>query len=78
MVVLWVMLQWWPMVPRIDWQQIKNALKPLLLTPRWSVFSALEAALGLRLIGLMVQRPASPRLWLVLALVGAGRARQSW
>jgi VanZ family protein len=68
MVVLWVMLQWWPMVPRLDWQQIKNALKPLLLTPRWSVFSALEAALGLMVVGLMV-RDLRRRGLLVLALV---------
>jgi hypothetical protein len=68
MVLLWLMLQWWPMVPRLDWQQIKNALKPLLLTPRWSIFSALEAALGLMVVGLMV-RGLRSRGMLVLALV---------
>jgi VanZ family protein len=55
MVLLWLMLQWWPMVPRLDWQQIKNALKPLLLTPRWSAFSALEAALALMVLGVMLR-----------------------
>jgi len=70
MVVLWIMLQWWPMVPRLDWQQIKNALKPLLLTPRWSAFSALEAALGLMVVGLML-RAVRGRALLVLALVAA-------
>jgi VanZ family protein len=68
MVVLWVMLQWWPMVPRLDWQQIKNALKPLLLTPRWSIFSAVEAALALMVLGLVL-RGLSRRGLLVLALV---------
>lgn len=70
MVVLWIMLQWWPMVPRLDWQQIKNALKPLLLTPRWSTFSAIEAALGLMVVGLML-RAVRGRGLLVLALVAA-------
>jgi VanZ family protein len=55
MVLLWLMLQWWPMVPRLDWQQIKNSLKPLLLRPSWSTASALEAALGLALTGLMLR-----------------------
>lgn len=70
MVGLWIMLQWWPMVPRLDWQQIKNALKPLLLTPRWSAFSALEAALGLMVVGLML-RDVRWRGLLVLVLVAA-------
>ena len=68
MVVLWLMLQWWPMVPRIDWQQIKNALKPLLLTPRWSIFSAIEAALALMVVGVML-RSLRIRGALLLALV---------
>jgi hypothetical protein len=68
MVLLWLMLQWWPMVPRLDWQQIKNALKPLLLTPRWSILSALEAALGLMVVGLML-RGLRTRGVVVLALV---------
>jgi hypothetical protein len=70
-VLLWLMLQWWPMVPRIDWQQIKNALKPLLLTPRWSIFSALEAALGLMVVGMMV-RGMRKRGVLLIALVVVG------
>jgi VanZ family protein len=68
MVVLWLMLQWWPMVPRLDWQQIKNALKPLLLTPRWSAFSALEAALALLVLGVML-RGLRRRATVMLALV---------
>jgi VanZ family protein len=68
MVLLWLTLQWWPMVPRLDWQQIKNALKPLLLTPRWSIASAIEAALGLVVVGLMVRGLRSRGL-LVLGLV---------
>jgi hypothetical protein len=69
--VLWLMLQWWPMVPRLDWQQIKNALKPLLLTPRWSVLSAIEAALALMVVALLL-RSLRRRVLLVLALVAVG------
>ena len=68
MVTLWLMLQWWPMVPRLDWQQIKDSLKPLLLRPQWSTFSAIETALGLMVVGLMV-RGLRRRGALVLALV---------
>jgi len=71
MVLLWLMLQWWPMVPRLDWQQIKNALKPLLLTPRWSIFSAMEAALALMVVGVLV-RGLRGRGVVVLALVAVG------
>lgn len=67
-VVLWLMLQWWPLVPRIDWQQIKNALKPLLLAPRWSAHSALEAGLSLMVVGAMA-RGWHRRGPLLLALV---------
>jgi hypothetical protein len=71
MVLLWLMLQWWPMVPRLDWQQIKNALKPLLLTPRWSILSALEAALALLVLAALA-RPLRARAPLLLALVIGG------
>jgi VanZ family protein len=75
MVVLWLMLQWWPMVPRLDWQQIKNALKPLLLTPRWSAFSALEAALALMVLGAMLRglRRRGAVLLLLVALAALGK-----
>ena len=65
------MLQWWPMVPRLDWQQIKNALKPLLLTPRWSILSAIEAALALMVVAVTV-RHLRMRAAVVLTLVVVG------
>lgn len=51
LVVLWVLLQMWPLMPTIDWQHIKDALRPLLRAPAWSTASALEAALGIALAG---------------------------
>ncbi|HEX6240868.1 MAG TPA: VanZ family protein, partial [Polyangiales bacterium] len=71
MTLLWLTLQWWPMVPRLDWQQIKNALKPLLLTPRWSILSAIEAALALMVLA-VVMRPLRVRAALLPALVVVG------
>lgn len=64
-VVLWLVLQWWPIVPRLDWQHIKDALKPLLLYPRWRTITALDAALSLALVAHFL-RPLRHRAgWLV-------------
>lgn len=34
LMLAWLAYQWFPLVPTLDWQNVKNALKPLLLTPR--------------------------------------------
>ena len=64
-VVLWLLLQWWPLVPRLDWQHVKDALKPLLLHPQWRTTTALDAALSLTLVGTMLQPLRRRMLWLV-------------
>lgn len=64
-VVLWLLLQWWPFVPRLDWQHIKDAFKPLLLYPQWRTPTAVEAALSLGLVGLLLQPLRHRALWLV-------------
>ncbi len=35
--LLWVVYRWFPLVPSLDFQNIKNALKPLLLDRVWSL-----------------------------------------
>ena len=70
-VVLWLLLQWWPFVPQLDWQHIKDALKPLLLDPQWRTSSAAEAALGLGLVGLMLQPWRQRARWLVAVALAA-------
>lgn len=63
-VLLWLVLQCWPLVPRLDWQHIKDALKPLLLFPQWRSASAIDAALGLTLVGLLLRPLRWRALWL--------------
>jgi len=65
---LWLAIEWWPFLPTIDWQHVKNALKPLLMTPRWSWYSFAEVSLGL---GLMMNllRDHRSRTSFVLAMV---------
>ncbi|MBL8319270.1 MAG: VanZ family protein [Burkholderiaceae bacterium] len=46
MALLWLAIEWWPFVPTIDWQHMKNALKPLLLSPQWHALSFVAVALG--------------------------------
>jgi VanZ family protein len=65
--LLWLLLQWWPMVPRLDWQHVKDALKPLLLYPSWRTLSALDALLSLVVLGALL-RPLRRRALLLLAL----------
>jgi len=65
-VALWLVLQWWPLVPRLDWQHIKDALKPLLLYPRWRTITALDAALSLALVALVLRPLQHRAVWLVM------------
>ena len=70
-VLLWLLLQWWPFVPRLDWQHIKDALKPLLLVPHWRTTTALDTALSLALVGSLL-RPLQHRVrWLLLLPLAA-------
>ena len=75
-VVLWLLLEWWPFVPRLDWQHVKDALKPLLLHPQWRTLSALEAALSLGLVGLMLQ-PLRQRAAVAHRLAAGRRDRRT-
>ena len=66
-VLLWLLLQWWPFVPRLDWQHVKDALKPLLLYPRWRTTTAIDAAVSLTLLAMLI-RPLRRRTLLLCAL----------
>lgn len=74
LVALWLALQWWPLAPTIDWQHVKDALKPLLREPAWRTLGALEAALGMLALGQLL-RGLRPALWLpvLLALALGGK-----
>ncbi len=72
---LWLALEWWPLTPTIDWQHVKDALKPLLREPAWRTLGALEAALGVLALGHLLRglRPAAPWLVGVLLLALGGK-----
>lgn len=65
LIVVWLAIEWWPLIPTIDWQHVKDALKPLLLQPRWSVYSAVESALMVVVVARLLRGlPAAG--WLLL------------
>ncbi|WP_298835251.1 VanZ family protein [uncultured Piscinibacter sp.] len=66
---VWLVTEWWPLIPTIDWQHVKDALKPLLLAPRWSVHSVAESALMVVVVARLLRGlPAAG--WLLLGVVG--------
>jgi VanZ family protein len=73
--LLWLALEWWPFVPTIDWQHIKDALKPLLLAPSWSTWRTLEVALSLVVLahGLRGLPRRGANLLVLVALAGLGK-----
>jgi VanZ family protein len=75
LVALWLALEWSPFVPTIDWQHVKDALKPLLRDPQWNTRSALDVGLGL-LVVTQALRPWRRRglvLMLLVALAAVGK-----
>jgi len=70
MALLWLAIEWWPFVPTIDWQHMKNALKPLLLSPQWHTLSFLAVALGVAVVA-QIGRAWPRRALLLTGLVGA-------
>jgi VanZ family protein len=68
LVALWLALEWFPFVPTIDWQHVKDALKPLLLQPSWHGASFADATLGVFVLVLLL-RPWRARAVLLIALV---------
>lgn len=64
-IALWLGWRLWPFVPTIDWQNMKDAIKPLLLWPNVNVWSFLAAALGLALLAGVMPALRHPRALLV-------------
>ena len=68
--LLWLALEWWPFLPTIDWQHVKDAAKPLLIAPRWNSSSFVEVALSVVVLAHLA-RGLSGRFALMLTLVAA-------
>lgn len=45
LVVIWLTIEWWPLIPTIDWQHMKDALKPLWMLAQWKWSSFFEETL---------------------------------
>lgn len=45
-VILWVVYRWFPLVPTLDFQNIKDGLKPLLLDRQWSIVAIVHDAVA--------------------------------
>jgi VanZ family protein len=50
----WALMQLAPFVPRLDWQAIKDSLKPLLLQPSLHPLGVAQAAVGALVLGCVV------------------------
>ena len=81
LVVLWATTQWAPLIPAIDWQGIKDSLKPLLLQPDLDTTATLLALARVFAVGCMLeavtgaQRRRTARWFAaLLAIVMAGKA----
>ncbi|HZF15869.1 MAG TPA: VanZ family protein [Steroidobacteraceae bacterium] len=72
-ILLWLSYRLAPFVPTLDWQKIKDSLKPVFLDPAFDGFDALRF-----LVGWLVVAHAVRRIWrreyalLVLILLAAG------
>jgi VanZ family protein len=66
-VAFWFGWRLWPFVPTIDWQHVKNALKPLILEPSFNGWSFAGTAVSLTLIAAILPSLRHPQ-W-VLAIV---------
>lgn len=64
MLVLWVALEAFPFVPTLDWQHVKDAIKPLLLNPAWSTRSALDTALGIVVLAQLLREVRHRGVWI--------------
>lgn len=71
LVVLWLTIEWWPLLPTIDWQHVKDALKPLLLDPQWNPWSFTEAALGVLAVAHLLRGLRGAAVWLLLLVAAA-------
>ena len=79
LLVLWVTTQWAPLIPTIDWQAIKDSLKPLLLHPDLDSCATLLALARVLAVGCMLQALGGTRRWIapafaaMLSVVLAGK-----
>ena len=75
----WVLTQLFPFLPSIDWQMVKDKLKPLLLAPAWSLPAVVFVAARVLAAGCLLQAlsrsagATAVRLLLLLAVLVVGK-----
>ena len=60
LIVAWVTAELWPFVPALDWSEIKEKLRPLILSPNLSVASAAYHLVSVAVLGMMLESLESP------------------
>jgi VanZ family protein len=68
-ILLWLSSRLAPFVPALDWQKIKNSLKPILLTPELNTFHAARYLVGWLVVAYAVRRLWKPTHALPVLLV---------
>lgn len=71
----WAGWRLWPFVPTVDFQQFKDALKPLLLHPEFNFWSFASMAVSVALLSALVVSLRHPQIILVGVTVAAIAAR---
>jgi VanZ family protein len=73
LLVGWALTQLFPFLPSLDWQMMKDKLKPLLLAPNWSGTAVLYSAARVLAAGCLLlaltRRAGAATAWLALLLV---------
>lgn len=73
LVLLWVAYRWFPWVPTIELQNIKHAIRPLLLTPDFNIVRIIHTSVAwlvfFKMVGLLRHPAVSRTSLVVLALV---------
>ena len=71
-VLLWLSYRLAPFVPAFDWQKIKDALKPVFLSPAFDGFEALRFLVGWLVVAQAVRRIWRPEYALLVLVLLAG------
>ena len=72
LIVAWVTAELWPFVPALDWFEIKEKLRPLIVSPSLSFASATYHLVSVGALGMMLEsmESANATRWLALLVAG--------
>jgi len=73
LIAAWVTAELWPFVPALDWFEIKEKLRPLIVSPSLSLASATYHLVSVGVLGMMLESmesAANATRWLALLVAG--------